>query len=319
MFESSKVLVAGATGLIGSYVARALIERGAVVRGTYRSSQPFFHHPKMSYMQADLTNRSDCAAAVDGMDYVFLCAANTSGAAVMVNNPLAHITENILINAQMLEAAALGGVKRFLYISSTTVYPPGPQAVQEDEGFIGDPHDAYFGVGWMKRYGEKLAEFYHRKFDMDIAIVRPSNAYGPYDEFDPERSHVLPALIRRAVEKEDPFVVWGDGSAQRDFIYIDDLAVALLEALERCSDCVPINVGSGRLVSIRDAVTLILKAADHAGAEVVFDASKPETIKTRRLDLTRCKSVLGEVAPTSLEEGLSETIDWYRSTLGHSS
>jgi GDP-L-fucose synthase len=314
MYKDARVLVAGGTGLIGTHLVRELVTRGAKVRSSFHSKQPVVLSQLVDHIAADFTNPDDCRKAVEGIDYVFLAAANTSGAAVMAGNPVAHITENVLINSQILEAAAMAGVKRFLVISSSSVYPPGDYAVKEEEAFDGDPHESYFGVGWMKRYLEKLAAFYYKRYGMGVAIVRPSNTYGPHDKFDPERSHVLPALIRRAVEGENPFQVWGDGRAVRDFIYVEDLARASVAALEKCADARPINVAGGRTVTIRDCVDLVLKLAGRQSTKVQYDPAKPSTIPFRSLSLERCRSILGPVAPTSLEEGLSRTIAWYRET-----
>lgn len=306
------VLVAGGTGLIGSHVLRELLHRGGDhLRSTQYQKPPVVVDDRITYVRADLTSREDCIAAVRGVDRLFVCAANTSGAAVMANNPVAHITTNLLINAQLFEAAANAGVRDLLFISSSSVYPPGPQKVKESEAFDGDPHETYFGVGWMKRYTEKLAAFYHQRYGMRVAIVRPSNTYGPHDKFDPERSHVLPALIRRAVAGEDPFTVWGDGSAVRDFIYVEDLARALVDVMDATDGLLTINIGSGRTVTIRECVELILRLTGRQSARVVYDTSKPTTIPARDLDLGRSRDLLGTTARVDFTEGLRRTIAWF--------
>jgi GDP-L-fucose synthase len=194
------------------------------------------------------------------------------------------------------------------------VYPAVTYPVKEEEGFTGEPHPSYFAVGWMKRYIEKLAEFYYQRYGMKIALIRPTNIYGPYDKFDFATSHVLPALMRRAVEKQNPFEVWGDGSAVRDFMYVSDMVEALLLMLENYAECQPLNVGSGQPVTIKESVELILKVTGNP-ATAVYDASKPTTIPFRVVDLTKAETVLGFKAKVSLEEGLKKTIEWYRSTL----
>ena len=313
-YQDKKVLVAGGSGLIGSHTIEELLHRGAQVRATIHSKEPVIKDDRIEYIQCDLTQREDCARVVQDMDYVILCAANTSGAAVMAQNPIAHITANLLINSQILEAACLAGVSRLLFVSSTTVYPAVTYPVKEEEGFTGEPHPSYFAVGWMKRYIEKLAEFYYQRYGMKIALIRPTNIYGPYDKFDFETSHVLPALMRRAVEKQNPFEVWGDGSAVRDFMYVSDLVEALLLTLENYAECQPLNIGSGQPVTIKESVELILRVTGNP-ATVIYDASKPTTIPFRVVDLTKAETVLGFKTKVSLEEGLKKTIDWYRSTL----
>ncbi len=313
-YQDKKVLIAGGSGLIGSHTIEELLRRGAQVRATIHSKEPVIKDDRIEYIQCDLTQREDCAKVVQDMDFVILCAANTSGAAVMAANPIAHITANLLINSQILEAACLAGVSRLLFVSSTTVYPAVTYPVKEEEGFTGEPHPSYFAVGWMKRYIEKLAEFYYQRYGMKIALIRPTNVYGPYDKFDFATSHVLPALMRRAVEQQNPFEVWGDGSAVRDFMYVSDMVEALLLTLENYAECQPLNIGSGQPVTIKESVELILRVTGNP-ATAVYDDSKPTTIPFRVVDLTKAETVLGFKAKVSLEEGLKKTIDWYRSTL----
>lgn len=312
-FATRRVLVTGATGLLGSHLAEALANRGAAVIGTTHRAPPVVHGPRIEHRAADLTRADECRAAVRGCDTAILAAANSSGARVMRENPVAHVTENLMINAQMLEACMREGVERVLFISSTVVYPPSLSAVREDEAFSGDPFDSYYGVGWMKRYSEKLAEFYRRSFGIRIAIARPTNVFGPRDKFDPDRSHVLPALIRRAVEGQDPFQVWGDGQAVRDFLYVSDAVDGLLALLERAGETGPVNLGSGRLVTVRESVDLILRKTGRSGTRVVYDPTKPTTIPHRSVDLTRARETLGFEARVPFEQGLQRTIEWFQS------
>jgi GDP-L-fucose synthase len=315
-YKGRKVLVTGSTGLLGANLIAPLLRLGASVRATFRKKPPVVVDPRVEYIPAELTLKDSCASAVKGVDGVFHCAANTSGAQVIQENPTAHITENILINSHLLEAAATGGVEHFLFVSSSCVYPPSPLPVREEEAFAGDPHEAYFGVGWMKRFTEKLAEFYHRRFGLRVTIVRCTNVYGPYDKFDPVRSHVFPSLIRRALEREDPYVVWGDGTAERDFIYVEDCARAMLDAAALEEGYGVLNLGSGEVITIRDAVDLVLKLTGHSPARVIYDSSKPSTIPLRKVDLTKIRSLLGFRPTVSLEEGLRRTIRWYEETSG---
>lgn len=309
-YEDRRVVVTGSTGLVGANLVEALLNRGAKVRGVIHDRPPVIDDPRVDYVSADLRVADDCSRALAGTEFVFHCAANTSGARVMAENPIAHITANLLLNSQTLEAAWREEVKRFLFISSSTVYPPVTHPVTEDEAFEGDPHDAYFGVGWMKRYIEKLSMFYVNRYGRSIAIVRPTNIFGPLDKFDPETSHVLPALIRRALEGEDPFTVWGDGTAVREFIYVSDAVEALLLTLELAADGRPVNIGAKRSVTIRESVDSILKLIGRS-PKVVYDASQPSTIPARFVDWSRARDVLGWEPKVEFEEGLRRTIDWY--------
>lgn len=310
-YQGRRVVVAGAAGFLGTNLVAALAARGAKVRGILHTANAKLAPPGVEWVRADLTVTDEARRALRGMEMVFHCAANTSGAAVMHATPTVHVTENAVMNARLFEAAMLEMVERFLFVSSSVVYPPVDDPVVEARGFEDDPFPLYFGVGWMKRHTEKLGAWYASRFGMKVALVRPSNVYGPWDKLDPQTSHVLPALIRRAVAREDPFVVWGDGTAERDFIYVDDMVEALLLAMHRVTDAKPVNFATGSLVTIRQSVELILSITGHM-VTPTFDASKPMTIPRRCLDLTRSREVLGYSATVSLEEGLKRTIDWYR-------
>jgi GDP-L-fucose synthase len=175
----------------------------------------------------------------------------------------------------------------------------------------GPTYEGYFGYGWMRRYLERISEFVASKSDMKIALVRPSAVYGRWDNFDPATSHVIPALIRRAVEKQDPYEVWGTGEEVRDFLHIADLACGCLLMLEKHAACDPVNLGYGRAVTIKEVVHIILKAAGHEQATVKFDPSKPSTIPFRMVDTSKARRVLGFEPQMSLEEGLTDTVKWY--------
>jgi GDP-L-fucose synthase len=245
-----------------------------------------------------------------------MCAANTSGAAVMEKTPLAHVTPNVVTNTLMLEAAYEAGVQKFLFISSNTVYPAAEHPVKEDEMIPGQLFEKYFCVGWMKQFTEVLCRMYAEKINktMNTIIVRPANIYGPNDDFEWETSHVLPALIRKVVERHDPIEVWGDGNDIKDFIYIDDFVEGILLAMEKLDTFVPINIATGVPCSIKQALDAILQADEYTDANVVFNSSKPTMIPKRLIDTTRAKQLLGFEAKTSIIEGIKKTVDWYRQT-----
>ena len=316
-YDGKTVLVAGATGLIGANLIEALLETGAQVRATLHEDPAAIKDDRIEYVTVDLKTPEGCTTALQNADYAFLCAADTSGAAVMVNNPMAQITGNVLINTFFFEAAVLEKLERLLFISSSAVYPDADYPVKEHEGFDGDPFETYFGVAWMKRYAEKLITFYHRRYGLKSAIVRPSNVYGPYDKFDPERSHVLPALIRRADSGENPLEVWGAGDEVRDFIYVTDFVRGLLLALEKCADAEPVNIASGRLTTIGECAEIILQQGGLTETQLQFDPSKPTTIPYRAVYTEDGNRRLGFEPEVSLEEGLRKTIEWYRAGVNH--
>jgi len=313
MYKDRRVLVTGGAGFVGSNLVRRLVTRGAKVRATVHTAKPTAPVEGVDYLPVDLLEADGCAAACKGMDFVFLCAAVTSGAAVMEKTPLLHLTPNLIMNARMLEAAYGAGVKKVLFISSNTVYPVTDYPVKETD-CTNQFYEKYFIVAWMKRFSEIICEMYAAKIKktMQTVVVRPANIYGPYDKFDWETSHVLPALIRRVVERHDPIQVWGDGKDIKDFVYVDDLVEGLLLAMEKVNGFNPINLASGRQYCLRDLLKIMLKIDGYENARVVYDASKPTMIPKRLIDPTKARQLLGFEANTPIEEGLRKTIAWYR-------
>ena len=313
-YKNKKVLVSGAGGLVGSQVSKMLHEQGAIVRASYRGRKVPSWVGDVETVKADFMNIEDVKKCVEGMDIVFVCSANTSGAGVMAHDPLQHVTPNLIMNSTLMEQSYRAGVERFFFVSSATTYPPADYPIKEEEMMSGDPYTTYFGVGWMKRYTEILAQFYQRNEMMKIAIVRPANIYGIQGDFTDETGHVLPALIRRALEKQTPYVVWGNPDVVRDFTHSVDMARACLDVVEKHAVCDPINIASGNLVTIGESVDLILKYAGH-DIEPEYDESKPVTIQYRALDTSKANDVIGYKPTISFEDGIKETVEWIRENM----
>jgi len=313
-YQGKKVLVTGGSGFVGAHIVQELLKEDAYVRVPIHERPPIIQSKRIETMSADLTRQEDCLKVTKNIDYVFHAAGAVAAAGVNTNNPMAAITTNLILNAQMLQAAWDSGVERFLLFGSSTGYPVANYAIREEEMWSGPTHPTYFGYGWMRRYLERLAEFVGSKSKMKIAIVRPSAVYGRYDNFDSAASHVIPALIRRAVEKEDPYVVWGTGDEVRDFLHISDLAHGCLLMLEKHAECDAVNIGYGKVVTIKDIVQIVLKAAEHNSAEVIFDSTKPTTIPFRMIDTTKAGRLLEFKPMISLEKGITDTVEWYLST-----
>lgn len=317
MFKDARVLVAGGTGFVGVNLINRLLSLGAQVRATLHRKDPVIRDKKIDYVKCDLTSLKHCKKVVSDMDYVFMCAASTSGAAVIAASPLVHVTPNIVMNSQMLEAAYFARVKKFVWLSSNAAYPPsGERPVKEEELFDGDPYETYFGVAWMKRYTEILCRMYSEKLKNPLTtiVLRPSNIYGPYDDYDFETSHVMAALIRRVVERHDPFEVWGTGDDVRDWIYIDDFIDAMIMAAEKIDTYNPVNIGLGEGHTIKEALQIMLEVDGFTDAKIQFNSSKPSMIPIRLIDTTKAKNILGFQAKTGLREGIKKTIEWYRNT-----
>ena len=315
MFEGKNVLVAGGSGFVGVNLINRLLSLGANVRATIHRKSPIILDERIEYVKCDLTRMEDCQKVVSNMDYVFLCAASTSGAAVIQSTPLVHVTPNVVMNAQMLEAAYFAKVKKFVWLSSNAAYPPsGDSPVKEEELLNGEPYETYFGVAWMKRYTEILCRMYSEKLKnpMTTVVLRPSNIYGPYDDFEFETSHVMAALIRRVAERHAPIEVWGTGDDVRDWIYIDDFIDALILATEKVESYNPINIGFGDGCSIKQALQLMLEVDGYTDAKVIFNPSKPSMIPIRLIDTSKAANVLGFRAKTGLSVGMRKTIEWYR-------
>ena len=316
MFTGKNVLVTGGAGFVGSNLVKRLLGLGANVRATLHKKDMVIQDDRIEYIKCDIRNPEDCKLVCQGVDYVFLCAANTSGAAVMEKTPLVHLTPNLIMNALMLEAAYAADVKKVLFISSNTVYPDYDHPVREDE-VTNEFFEKYFIVAWMKRFSELMCEMYSTRIakPMQTVIVRPANIYGPHDDFEWETSHVLPALIRRVVERHNPVNVWGDGLDVKDFIFIDDAIDGFILAMERLGNFDVINIASGQQYILRDILASIIRIDGFENAMVVFDASKPTMIPKRLIDPTKAKRLIGFEAKTGMEDGLKKTIAWYRSTL----
>ena len=320
MFYRGKlVLVTGGAGFVGTHIVQELLRRGARVRVTLHNRPLAVKDERIETVHADLSEREDCLRAVKGADYIFHAAGAVAGAAVTADNPLEGIIVNLTLTARVLQAAWAGEAERILIFSSSAGYPAADYPITEDRMWSGPPHAAYYGYGWMRRYLETLGMYIASKSKVRVAIARPAAVYGRWDNFDPRASHVIPALIRRAVAGENPYVVWGTGNEVRDFLHVTDLARGCLLLLEKCADCDPVNIGSGRAVTIKKATEMILEAAGHAGAEVRFDAARPTTIPFRMVDISKAKKKLGFEPAVRLEDGLKDTVEWYKRALQRSS
>ena len=316
MFKNANILVAGGTGFVGVNLIKRLLDLGANVSATLHRKEPVLKDSRVRYISGDLRIPEHCVEAVGGIDYVFMCAANTSGAAVMAKTPLAHLTPNILMNISMLDAAYQAGVKKFLFISSNTVYPLTDFAVKEND-VTNEFYDKYFIVAWMKRFTEIVCEMYATKIakPMKVCVVRPANIYGEFDDFEWETSHVIPALIRKVVERHKPLEVWGDGNDLKEFIYVQDFIDGMLLAMEKIEGFNPINIATGNPSTVKDVLRILLEADNFSDPDIIFDASKPTMIPKRLIDISNAKRLIGFNPKVSLEEGLKKTVAWYRDTL----
>lgn len=315
-WSERKVLVTGGGGFIGSHLVERLLKHGSKVRVVGRSEKPINLInclEKIDYVRADLSKMKNCIRVVHGMDVVFHLASKVAGIEYNVAHPAEMFKTNTLLNLMMLEASRMENVDRYQYTSSTCVYPryckvPTP----ETEGFKDDPEPTVLGYGWAKRIAELQARFYVKEYGMKIAIIRPTNAYGPRDDFSPGTSHVIPALIRKVYESKDVITVWGSGNQTRSFIYVEDLTRAMMEVTEKYAVADPVNIGTEEEITIKDLAHLIIKISEK-NLVVKFDLTKPEGQPRKFADITKAKEKINWRPNFILEEGLKKTIEWYKS------
>ena len=310
MYSGKQVLVTGGTGFIGSNLVECLIKLGANVRvisrGNKRNKLP---ESGVETIEGDLTQLNTCRNAARGMDYVFHLAPAGGGLIYNMNHPAGTLTPNLLINTNMLEAARLENVDRYLFTSSSSVYPPNLDKLVEEKAWDGNPHGSDSFFAWSKRMGELQAQAYAEEYDMSIALVRLGNPYGPRDNFDLETSHVIPALINKAMHKVNPLVVLGTGEAIRSFVHVRDVVSAMTQVLEVYTDCDPVNIASGS-VKIKELVNIILELTKYKG-KLEFDSSKPEGHLLKVMDIKKLEDKVGYKPKINLREGIKDTVDWY--------
>jgi len=314
-WTGKNVLVTGGTGFIGSFVCEQLLAKGAKVTATTKSGslKNVSHLTKdLKIRKADLTDFDETNKVTKNQDIILNLASKVAGIQFNINHPATMFSENIQIAQNIASASVKNNIERLLMVSSACVYPrnciiPTP----ETEGFLLDPEPTNLGYGWAKRVEELIARFYHQEFGLKVAIARPYNAYGPRDNFDPEISHVIPGLIKRVFDGENPLVVWGSGKQTRSFLYAEDLARGLLEITEKYPEADPLNIGTDEEVTIADLAKIIVNLSGK-NIKIAFDKSKPDGQPRRNCDTKKAKEKVGFEAKISLEEGLKRTIDWYR-------
>lgn len=312
-FKGKKILVAGSSGFVGTHLTKKLSSLGANVVGSYFNHPPKERILNVKYIKADFTIYDDCLNATKNIDYVFMVAANTSGAAVIEKTPLVHLTPNVVMNSQILAAAYENNISKFCFISSNTVYPVTDFPVKEEDVNF-KFFSKYFVVGWMKLFSEIMSKMYakHIKKPMNTLVIRPGNLYGPYDKYTWKESKVIAALIRKSVERHDPFLVWGDGNDLKDFLYIDDFIEGLLKTFEKVDDFEIINIASSIPVTIKEILNIILDVDNNKLVNIKYDTSMPTMLPKRLINTDKIRKKYDWKPKTSLSQGLKLTIDWYK-------
>ncbi len=316
-WKNKKVLVTGGPGFIGSHLVEKLIKKDAKVtimdnlRNRSLSNLKSVKN-KIEFIEGDCRDRKAAEKACKGQDIVMNLAARVGGIEYNRTHQGTMLKENLLIATTMIDSARKAGVERFLVVSSACVYPRACSVpTPESEGFLDEPEPTNGGYGWAKRMAEKLGMYYAEEFGMKVAIVRPYNCYGPRDHFDPKTSHVIPALIRRVINGEDPVVVWGSGNPTRAFIYVEDVAEGMILAIEKYPVPDPINLGTDEEITIKELVKRIIKISG-VKRRIKLDTTRPDGSPRRNSDNRKAQKKIGFKARVSLDEGLKKTIEWYR-------
>lgn len=302
-WSGKTVLVTGGAGFIGSHVVDNLIRTRSVPAAKVRA-------PRSA--ELDLRQFADCQKAVDGCNVVIHLAAATGGISFTKAYPAQQYYDSTLIDLNVIEAARRAGVSKLVAIGNLFSYAGNAVSpLREEALFDGLPTDAHRSVGWMKRNLAMVADLYYREHRFPMVVVYSANAYGPNDSLDPVKSHVIPGTIMKCF-REPHLSVWGDGSPTRDFLFVEDVAEGLLCAAEALSPPGFVNIGSGREISIRDLVGLIVRETGFAG-EVTFDASKGGGDARRYASIERAQALLVGFQPrVSMEDGMRRTVAWYR-------
>jgi GDP-L-fucose synthase len=303
-FFNKNCLITGGTGLIGREIAKILVDAGAKVRVV--SLDRVNVHPQVEHVYGDLTDLSFCLEQTEGMDCVFHVAGIKGSIEVTKSKPASFFVPLLMFNTNVLEAARRNKVEKLVYTSSIGAYASAEVFV-ETENREGPPMDMF--PGWAKRMAELQLQAYRQQYGLDWAVVRPCNVYGPGDNFDPNNAMVIPTLMMRIHRGENPVVVWGDGSAIRDFAYTRDVAMGTIQALYYGTRGDFVNLGSGVGYSIRQLVETLREFLDF---NYEFDATKPAGFPRRVMDISRAREWIHYEPQTSLRQGLEETWNWFQ-------
>jgi len=317
MWHSARVLITGGAGFIGSHLVERLSGDGALVRVADNLSRGSLDNltgllNKIEFVKLDLTDAEDCVKACEGIEYVFHLAASVGGIQYIKKENVGGSTPSLLMNTNMLEAARRKDVKRFLFASSACVY--GEKSLElnrfaESDAFPANPATTY---GWTKLMGEIQCHSYLLDYGIKSCSARIFNAFGENESLDQRSAHVIPSLIRKAINyPQEPFTVFGDGKQERAFLYVKNCVEGLMRCIERIADGSAINLGSKEVVSIRYVAEQVVSLSEK-NIKIQYDLSGPQGTHRYCADTTKMEEVLGWRPGTPFLNGLRNTFDWAR-------
>lgn len=311
-WQNKKVIVTGGAGFLGSFVVEKLKERGVT---------DIFIPRIENYNLVDPNDIKRLYAenlkGVDPKDVIVIhLAANVGGIGANREHPAEFFYDNLMMGVEMIHQGYKNGIGKFVAIGTVCAYPKfTPVPFKEDDLWIGYPEETNAPYGLAKKMMLVQAQAYRQQYDFNAIFLLPVNLYGPRDNFNLETSHVIPALIRKAIEAgergEAELPAWGDGSPTREFLYVEDAADGILTAAEKYNGDLPVNLGSGYEISIKDLTEMVAKLTDFNG-KIVWQTDKPNGQPRRGLDVSRAKELFGWSAQVPFEEGMRRTIEWFK-------